>query len=64
MGVYLPHPVIVTTEDGKGRLALCYIAPAMSGEPPAGDYVDRIVGPARSHGFPQWYIERLERFRA
>ena len=64
VGVYLPHPTLVTTEDDNSRPALSYIAPSMAAEPPADDYVDRIVGPARRHGFPQWYIERLERFRA
>jgi len=27
-------------------------------------YVDRIVKPAREFGFPGWYVERLESFRA
>ena len=36
----------------------------LPGKPVAGDYLDRILGPARDHGFPQWYIDRLESFRA
>jgi hypothetical protein len=61
--VYLPHPVIVETMGGSLRPALCYIAPEMPEKPAANDYVDRIVGPAKQYGFPEWYIERLESFR-
>jgi hypothetical protein len=35
--------------------------PAVS--PAASDYIDRIAGPARAYGFPDWYVERLESFR-
>ena len=64
VGTYLPHPVVVTTLDGKLRPALCYIAPDVEHKPPTSDYIDRIVGPARQYGFPDWYIERIERFRS
>ncbi len=63
VGTYHPHPVVVTTQDGKSRSALCYIAPRAEPRPAANDYVDRIVGPARQFGFPAWYIEGLESFR-
>jgi hypothetical protein len=39
------------------------IAPPFKPERAADDYLDRITGPARSFGFPDWYIERLESFR-
>jgi hypothetical protein len=29
----------------------------------SNDYIDRIVGPAKEYGFPDWYIARLESFR-
>jgi AIG2-like family len=63
VGTYHPEAVVVEARDGALHPALCYIAP--HGEPtaPAGDYLDRILGPAREHGFPDWYLERLERFR-
>ena len=61
-GVYLPRPVLVETLDGRFRPALCYIAKGLSGEAPSAAYVDRIVGPARDHGFPDWYVERLRSF--
>jgi len=61
---YLPEAVTAETADGKTRPALCYIAPAMQPRPAASDYLDRIVAPARGLGFPAWYIERLESFRA
>jgi AIG2-like family len=63
VGTYLPEAVLVQTQDGKWRAALCYIAPPGEPRPAANDYLDRIVGPARQHGFPDWYIARLESFR-
>jgi len=60
---YLPEAVLAETLDGKWRAALCYIAPAMMPRPAAPDYVTRVVDAAVRVGFPQWYIERLERFR-
>ncbi len=63
VGSYLPEAVVVETMDGKSRPALCYIAPDGDGTPAASDYVDRILGPAIKHGFPPWYIGRLERFK-
>lgn len=59
---YLPEAVLAETRDGVLRPALCYIAPAMEERPAAADYVNRILKPAREHGFPAWYIARLERF--
>src|SRR5262249_43610301 len=60
VGTYLPEPVLVETLDGKWLPALCYLAPSQEPRPPAADYLDRIVGPARRHGFPDWYVARLE----
>jgi signal transduction histidine kinase len=58
-----PEPVLVERPDGTWRPALCYIAPSPDGGPAADDYIDRIVGPARGYGFPDWYVARLESFR-
>jgi hypothetical protein len=63
-GTYLPEAVLVQTLDGKWLPALCYLAPDMEAGPVAGDYLDRIVGAARQHGFPDWYVARLESFRS
>src|SRR5947208_1966018 len=63
VGTYLPEPVLVETADGKWRAAFCYLAPSPEPLPATNDYIDRIVGPARRCGFPDWYIARLERFR-
>ena len=63
-GRYLPEPVLVVTESGHWLPALTYIAHSLAEGPVADDYLDRIVGPARAHDFPQWYIDRLESFRA
>jgi len=61
-GVYLPRPVVAETLTGYLKPALCYIAPELSGEAPSPEYVERIVEPARAHGFPDWYIRRLKSF--
>jgi hypothetical protein len=60
---YLPQAVLVETMDGKWRPAFCYLAPAMKPRPAANDYIDRIAGPARQYGFPDWYVRRIESFR-
>ena len=62
-GTYHPEPVVVDTESGERRAALCYIAPSMEPRAANNEYIDRIVGPAREFGFPDWYIQRLESFR-
>ena len=62
--VYLPEAVVVETLDGKWRAALCYLAASMTPRPPNDDYIDRIVGPAKDYGFPDWYIARIEAFRS
>jgi hypothetical protein len=62
-GTYLPEAVLAETLDGMLRPALCYIAPSMAPAPATGDYVERILAPARDLGFPPWYLERLERFQ-
>jgi len=62
-GVYLPDSVTVETRDGRAEPALCYIASEMADHPPAADYADRVVRAARSLGFPDRYVARLESFR-
>ena len=61
--VYLPQAVLVQTQDGRWRPALCYLCPEMTPRPADSAYVERITGPARDFGFPKWYIARLESFR-
>lgn len=61
--IYLPEAVLVETLQGAWRPALCYLAPAMEPRPATHDYIDRIAGPAREFGFPEWYIRRIESFR-
>lgn len=60
---YLPEAVLVETSGGTLRPALCYVAPVMTPGPVGPDYLERILWPARIHGFPEWYIARLESFR-
>ncbi len=60
---YEPRAVLVVTLDGTFHTALCYIARSRTGEAPFQNYLDHIIGPARELGFPDWYVERLERLR-
>ncbi len=62
-GNYLPFPIVVRTRSGEHVPALCYIAPTLEPRPALDEYIDRIVEPAKLHGFPASYIERLESFR-
>jgi hypothetical protein len=62
-GAYLPEPVLVETSDGMWRPAFCYLATGMEPHPATTDYFDHIVGAARQHEFPDWYVARLEAFR-
>jgi hypothetical protein len=62
--VYLPEAVLVQTRAGLWRPALCYTCPEMDPRPADDAYVERIVGPARELGFPEWYVTRLGTFRA
>jgi len=61
-GKYLPEAVLVQTTMGRWMPALCYIAPQLSGGQADNAYVQRILEPAREHGFPDWYIKRIESF--
>ena len=63
VGVFLPEAVLVETTDGAFRPALCFIPPAPGLEPPDGAYLDLLIGAARAHGFPAWYLSRLEAHR-
>ena len=60
---YLPHAVLCEKLDGTFLPALCYLCPEMETASTTNEYLDRIVGPARTFGFPDWYIERLENYR-
>jgi hypothetical protein len=61
-GVYLPQAVLAYTLSGQAEPALCYMAQDLTPGPASAEYVARIVEPARTYGFPSWYIRRLESF--
>lgn len=63
-GRYQPEAVLVQTLSNHWLPALTYIAPELSDKPAKADYIDRIITPARTYGFPAWYIERLESFKS
>jgi cation transport regulator ChaC len=61
---YLPVAVLVETCSGW-RPALCYLnfeGKEEPEQPPQRSYVDAILEAARGHGFPDWYLKRLEQF--
>jgi hypothetical protein len=61
---YLPEAVLVETQNGTWRPALCYLCPEMQPRPADPAYVERIAVPAREYGFPDWYVARIESFRS
>lgn len=63
VGVFLPEAVIVETSSGCLLPAICYIPPVRGNKPADLDYLERLITTARGYGFPEWYVERLERFR-
>jgi hypothetical protein len=61
---YLPEAVLVETLDGRWRPAMTYLCHEMVPRPAEFAYVERIASPARSLGFPDWYVARIESFRS
>ena len=60
---YLPEGVLRAALGGGFQAASCYISHSMQAAPATTDYVERILAPARSHGFPGWYLDRLSSFK-
>ena len=60
---YLPYPVICERTDGSLLPALCYLNPKKTSGAPNPGYIDKVIGPAKSFGFPDWYLQRLGSFR-
>ena len=61
-GVYLPRAVLAYILAGQAEAALCYLASGLAPSRASADYVARILEPARTYGFPEWYLARLESF--
>jgi hypothetical protein len=64
VGVFLPEAVVVETSGGHLLPAMCYVSPSHGHRPADADYLERLLAAARVHGFPSWYLEHLESFRA
>lgn len=60
---YWPEAVLTEKLEGGYRPALCYLCHDMKPSPPDPAYVDRILAPAREHGFPEGYVSELESFK-
>ena len=56
---YLPEAVLVTTEEGDSRPALCYLAQEMTPARPDPAYVERIAAPAEAAAFPAAYVAAI-----
>jgi hypothetical protein len=63
VGVFLPEAVVVETSDNRMLPAMCYMPPMRGQEPADPVYVERIIDAAQEHGFPAWYLDRLQEFR-
>ena len=61
---YRPEAVLVQTEARSWRPALSYVDLPFEPASPAPDYLEHILSAAREYRFPDWYIQRLEAFRA
>lgn len=61
--LYLPHPVSALDLEGHHHAAMTYVCPNMQHGDVEPAYVDRIVEPARTLGFPNWYVEHIESFQ-
>lgn len=64
VGVFLPEAVIVETNDNRMLPAMCYMPPKLNSDPADIVYIGHILKAAREHGFPPWYLNRLEEFRS
>ena len=62
--MFLPEAVLVETAEAVYRPALCVIPPTPGQEPPDAAYLDLLIVAARGHGFPAWYLARLEQHRS
>jgi len=61
---YLPQAVIIDRLNGVFQAALTYIAHEMKTQNADPAYVDRILKPAETYGFPAWYREHIAAFKA
>lgn len=64
VGVFLPEAVVVETIDNRTLPAMCYMPPKRGNGSVDLVYVEHIIKAAREHGFPGWYLNRLEEFRS
>ncbi len=60
VGVFLPEAVLVETETRHLVPAICYMPPKRGTAGPDLKYVALLIAAAREHGFPEWYLARLE----
>ena len=64
VGVFLPEAVVVETSNNRMLPAICYMPPGRNDKPADLAYVELIIKAGRGHGFPEWYVSRLEEFRS
>ena len=61
---YLPEAMLVFTRGGKIAPAMVYIAKGMIPGNADNAYVDGILKPAETYGFPAWYREKIASFKS
>ena len=62
LGVFLPKAVVVETSNNRMLPAICYMPPGRKSDLADVVHVEHIIKAARQHGFPKWYLSRLEEF--
>ena len=60
---YLPEAILVRDTAGRYLPVLTYISHDLEPGPADPAYMDRILEPARTHGFPGWFLEHIASFR-
>ena len=60
VGVFLPEAVLVETSDHKLVPAMCYMPPERGSKSADLAYVGKLIDAAINHGFPAWYLSRLQ----
>ena len=61
---YFPEAMLVFTRGGKITPAMVYIAHDMKPAKADNDYVDSILKPAETYGFPKWYVDKIASFKS
>lgn len=60
---YNIEPVLVNTRGGKIVPAITYLSTNLPAAFAENAYIDKILKAADAYGFPNWYLDRINKFR-